>query len=104
MMSELLPYTLTKRAGKVLLEIRKSDKRLYEKINDAIMKIRESPYIGEVKKGDLKGFYSLDVFHQSGNYEVCYGIKEDQNGDLIAIILIGPRENFYSELKRYLDL
>ncbi len=103
-MSELLPYTLTKRAGKVLVKIRKSDKRLYGKINAAILTIRESPYIGEVKKGDLKGFYSVDVFHQSSNYEICYAIEEDENGNLIAIILIDPLENFYTELKRYVDV
>ena len=101
-MSEELSYRLTKHAGKVLLKIRKTDKKLYEKMNEAIKEICESPYIGEEKKGDLKGFYSLNLYHQSGNYEVCYAIEEDVNGNLIAIILIGPRENFYAELKRYL--
>lgn len=103
-MSEVLPYRLTKRAGKVLLKIRKADKKLYGKINDAIIRICENPNIGEMKKGDLKGFYSLDVFHQSSNYEVCYAIEEDDNGDLIVVILIGPREDSYAELKRYLGI
>ena len=103
-MSEKLPYRLTKRAGKVLLKIRKADKILFGKINNAIIKICENPHIGEMKKGDLKGFYSLDIFHQSSNYEIFYAIEEDENGNLIAVILIGPRENFYAELKRYLGL
>ncbi|WP_438317178.1 type II toxin-antitoxin system RelE/ParE family toxin [Sporosarcina sp. FA9] len=75
---------------------------MYEKINDAITNICLDPFIGDAKKGDLKGFFSLDVFHQASNYELCYKIEEDENGDLIVIILIGPRENFYPELKRYL--
>lgn len=104
MKNEVLPFALTKRAGKVLLKFRKTDKALYEKVNEAIIAICENPYIGEAKRGDLKGFYSLDVFHQSTNYEICYAIEEDDAGNLVAVILIGTRENFYTELKRYLRL
>ena len=103
-MNKLTPYIFTKRAGKALLKIRKTDKGLYEKINDAITNICLDPYSGEAKRGDLKGFFSLDIFHQGTNYELCYTIKEDENGNLIVIILVGTREDFYSELKRYLGL
>ena len=103
-MNRSTPYIFTKRAGKILNKIRKSDKKLYEKINYAISKICLDPSVGDAQKGDLKGFFSLDVFHQTSNYELCYKIEEDENGDLIVIILIGTRENFYPELKRYLGL
>lgn len=31
-------------------------------------------------------------------------LKENEEGEFILIILLGPRKNFYSELKRYLGL
>jgi hypothetical protein len=31
-------------------------------------------------------------------------LEEDENGKLVLIIMMGTRENFYEELKRYLNL
>lgn len=103
-MSELLPYRIGRRALKELKRIRKSDQVLYKKIDAAIMSIRENPYVGEMKKGDLNGYYGFDVTHVGTNYEICYALEEDAQGNIVVIILIGPRENFYAELKRYLGL
>ena len=100
----LLPFQLSKRAGKELKRIKKSDQTLYRKMEEAIISIRIDPDIGEAKKGDLKGYSSLDVHHRSTNYELCYTIRENEDGELVLIILLGPRENFYPELKRYLGL
>lgn len=94
---------MTRRAGKELKRIRNSDRRLFKKFEEAINEIRLDPYCGEAKRGDLKGFYSLDIYPQNANYELCYKIQEDEQGNLIVIILIGSRENFYDQLKRYLD-
>lgn len=87
-----------KRAGKVLNKIRKTDKSLYRKMNTTI------EFIGEVKKGDLKGYFCVDLNHLGTNYELCYTLEEDEDGQLVLIILMGPRENFYPELKRYLSI
>ncbi len=35
------------------------DKKLKEKIKEAIYKIAENPFIGQSKKGDLAGIYRL---------------------------------------------
>lgn len=104
MSEDLLPFKLSPPAGKKIGKIRKSDQRLYRKINAAIDSIRANPDIGEAKKGDLKGYSCLDVHHMGTNYEICYAVKENEDGELILIILLGPRENFYPELKRYLGL
>ena len=61
-------------------------------------------FIGEVKKGDLKGYFCVDLNHLGTNYELCYTLEEDEDGQLVLIILMGPRENFYPELKRYLSI
>ena len=52
MRKELLPYQLSKRAGKELKKIKKSDQILYRKMDEAITSIRKDPAIGEAKKGD----------------------------------------------------
>lgn len=104
MSDAVLPFQLSKRAGKELKKIKKSDQNLYRKMEEAITSIRIDPDIGEAKKGDLKGYSCLDVHHRGTNYELCYAIREDEKGELILIILLGPRENFYPELKRYLGL
>lgn len=103
-MNKSLRYTLTRRAGKELKRIRNTDRRLFEKFEEAINEIRLDPYCGEAKRGDLKGFYSVDIYHQNANYELCYKVVEDEQGNLIVIVLLGPRENFYNQLKRYLDM
>jgi len=55
--------------------------------------------IGEAKKGGLKGYFFLDVSHMGTNYELCYDLEENDNGEMIIIILMGSGENFYPELK-----
>ena len=65
-------------------------------------KIRDDYTVGEKKTGDLKGFWSLDVFYNKTNYEICYEVRE-KDGLLIIVVMIGTRENFYKELKRYID-
>ncbi len=77
------------------------EKILIEKLKNAIIKIQTNPYIGEAKKGDLKGIYGFDIFYHNINYEISYKIYEKEN--IIVIILIGTRENFYQELKKYLQ-
>lgn len=104
MSNALLPYQLSKRAAKELKKIKKSDQALYRKMSEAIIAIRLDPDSGDAKKGDLKGYSCLDVHHRGTNYELCYTLRENDEGQLILVILLGPRENFYPELKRYLGL
>ena len=70
---------------------------------DAIIKIRFNPDLGDAKSGDLLGIYCIDVRHNKVNYELAYRLTRLENGDMIVIILAGTRENFYKELKRYMD-
>ncbi|MGG5252246.1 type II toxin-antitoxin system RelE/ParE family toxin [Neobacillus sp. SM06] len=99
----LLPFKLSGLAAKQLKKIRKTDRVLYDKVHNAITTIRQDPNIGDPKKGDLKGYSCIDISHLRTNYELCYTMKEDANGQLILVIMMGPRENFYHDLKRYLN-
>jgi len=80
------------------------EKKLISEYNDALDKIAADPYnAGEAKTGDLVGIYCCNIYHNKINYEIAYKIIDD--GEQIAIlILAGTRENFYKELKRYMNL
>lgn len=101
---DLLSYELDRLAVKQLRKFKKTDKKLYEKIEQMITAIRLDPLIGEPKNGDLKGYRCVDFTHLKTEYRICYTIEKNADGQLILIIMIGTRENFYKEVKRYLNL
>lgn len=90
---------LSKTSQKFIKKI--SDKGLKNKIKDGLDRIKEDYTVGDRKTGDLKGFWSLDVYYNKTNYEICYELIEDE-GKVIIVVMIGTRENFYKELKRYI--
>lgn len=77
------------------------EKPLKEAYKTALLKLRENPYIGQPKRGDLAGIYGYDVKYKGVNYEIAYTISEI-NGKKIVVLLAGTRENFYKQLKRYI--
>lgn len=86
---------------RILKKFKKKDRQFYEQINDTITNIRIDPNIGNVKKGDLSGIWSVDLYNNGINYELSYLIKENDDGQVVLIVLFGTRENYYDELKRY---
>ena len=75
------------------------DKRLLAKFKDSLLRIKEDPYIGQVKHGDLSGIYGYDVYYDKTNYEIAYSVFEI-DGKKAVVLLAGTRQNFYEELKR----
>lgn len=80
--------------------------RQYKKLHDntaadvdsAIDEVRQSPEIGERKKGDLS---ALRVFKfRSGGQLYLLGYTLDEGVCLIYLEAAGPHENFYRDLKR----
>ncbi len=96
----MLPIAYLKPAENYLKKL--MEKPLKKAFFEAINAIRNDPYIGEMKRGDLSGIYGYDVYYQGNNYEIAYRIEEIQHGEMVVVILAGSRENFYNELKRYL--
>lgn len=90
---------LSKASQKFIKKI--SDKGLKDKIKSGLDRIKEDYTVGSRKTDDLKGFWSLDVYYNKTNYELCYEVIEEE-GKLIIVVMIGTRENFYKELKRYI--
>ena len=54
--------------------------------------------IHESKKGDLKGFRVHKFSFKKHQFLIAYRFQEPD----IVFFMIGPHENFYRELKRYL--
>lgn len=78
------------------------EKPLKDKFQSAIGQILLNPYYGEPKTGDLNGIYCCNIFYNKTNYELAYTIIEE-DGETVVVILAGTRENFYTELKRYMQ-
>ncbi|NLM38136.1 MAG: type II toxin-antitoxin system RelE/ParE family toxin [Firmicutes bacterium] len=69
---------------------------------EAIKEIRQDPFKGTPKKGDLSGIYGYDVNYRGVQYEVAYRIAEKDDDIVVIIVMAGTRENFYEQLKKYL--
>ena len=78
------------------------DKKLKSLYQEAIDKIREDHTVGQAKLGDLSGIYSYDIFYNKTNYELAYRVEYVEN-KVIVVIMAGTRENFYDQLKRYMN-
>lgn len=77
------------------------DKKLKLLFKEALIRISDDYNIGTMKKGDLAGIYSYDIYYNKTNYELAYTIEEVDN-QIIVVIMAGTRENFYTELKKYM--
>ncbi len=95
----MLEVRISPSASKYFKKLR--DKKLKDLFKKSIEEIRENPYAGQLKKGDLSGIYGYDFYYQGTNYEIAYVIEELDDGKIIVIIMAGTRENFYEQLKKY---
>ena len=73
----------------------KQEKRILDK---EIKRIIENPSAGEEKKGDLRGVYIHKFKIKTIQYLLSYRVIN--NG--LELIMIGPHENYYRDLKSYL--
>ena len=67
-------------------------------LDQEIKKIIKNPSVGEEKKGDLRGVYIYKFKIKTIQYLISYRIINDD----IELIMIGPHENYYRDLKDYL--
>ena len=79
-------------------KVKKFSKSEKDVLDDEIRKIAANPLIGEEKKGDLRGVHVYKFKIRSIQYLLSYRmIKSD-----LELIMIGPHENYYRDLKTYL--
>ena len=67
-------------------------------LDQELEKIMQNPSVGEEKKGDLRGVYVHNFKIKTIQYLLSYRMV----GNDLELIMIGPHENYYRELKSYL--
>ncbi len=79
-------------------KVKKFNKQEKKILDEQILIIDESPSVGEEKKGDLRGVYVYKLKIKTIQYLLSYRFV----GDDLELIMIGPHENYYRDLKNYL--
>ena len=69
-----------------------------EILDQEIRRIAENPLIGEEKKGDLTGVFVYKFKLNTTQYLLAYR----KVGQDLELVMIGPHENYYRDLKQYL--
>ena len=67
-------------------------------LDEQIRLILENPGIGNEKKGDLIEVYVHKFKIKTIQYLLAYRFNEEQ----LELIMIGPHQNYYRDLKKYL--
>ncbi len=79
-------------------KVKKFTKAEKKKLDEQIRKIANNPSIGSEKKGDLRGVYVHKFKIQTNQYLLAYRFADKD----LELIMIGPHENYYRDLKSYL--
>ena len=67
-------------------------------LDKQILTIADNPAIDSEKKGDLRGVYVHKFKIKNTQYLLSYRFVEET----LELIMIGPHENYYKDLKSYL--
>lgn len=79
-------------------KIKKFSKQEKGILDEEIKKIMGNPFVGEEKRGDLRGIY----IHKFKIKTIQYLLSYRMINDGLELIMIGPHENYYRDLKSYL--
>ena len=79
-------------------KIKRFSQKEKEILDEEVKKIVENTLIGEEKKGDLRGIYVYKFKIKSIQYLLSYRLIKTG----LELIMIGPHENYYRDLKSYL--
>jgi mRNA interferase RelE/StbE len=66
-------------------------------LDDAVKAVMGDPAIGEMKVGDLAG---VQVYKFRMNKQQCLLAYRVLNDETLKLLVVGPHENFYRDLKR----
>jgi len=78
--------------------VRKFSKEQKLILDEQINLLIENPEFGTEKKGDLKEVFIHKFKIKTIQYLLAYRFNEEK----IELIMIGPHQNYYRDLKRYL--
>lgn len=67
-------------------------------LDEQVKLIVDNPTVGVEKKGDLKEVFVHKFKIQASRYLLAYRFNEET----LELLMIGPHENYYRDLKKYL--
>lgn len=79
-------------------KVKKMPKAEKDALDQEVKRIAENPTVGEEKKGDLRGIFIHKFKLKATQYLLAYR----KIGDDLEMVMIGPHENYYRDLKQYL--
>lgn len=79
-------------------KVKKMSKQDKETLDQEIRRIAGDPQIGEEKKGDLRGVFVHKFKFKTTRQLLAYRKVDDD----LELVMIGPHENYYRDLKQYL--
>ncbi|MFC2130838.1 type II toxin-antitoxin system RelE/ParE family toxin [Bacteroidota bacterium] len=79
-------------------KVKKLTKKQKKILDKQVQQIIKNISIGEEKRGDLKGVRVLKFKIGIIQYLLSYRVS----GDTLEMIMLGPHENYYRDLKKYL--
>lgn len=79
-------------------KVKKMSKRDKDALDQEIRRIVENPHIGEEKKGDPKGVFVHKFKLATTQYLLAYR----KVGEDLELVMIGPHENYYRDLRQHL--
>jgi mRNA interferase RelE/StbE len=79
-------------------KVKKMSKPEKDSLDREIRSIADDPSVGEEKKGDLQGVFVHKFKLKTTQYLLAYR-KVDED---LELLMIGPHENYYRDLKQYL--
>lgn len=79
-------------------KVRKFSKTQKSQLDKQVKRILEDPAIGIEKRGDLRGVYVHKFKLKTIQYLLAYRIV----GENLELIMIGPHQNYYRDLKKYI--
>jgi len=80
-------------------KVRKFNEKEKYELDNEIKQIIQNPLVGTEKKGDLRGVFVHKFSLQNQQYLVSYRFIKEES---LELIMIGPHENYYRDLKSYL--
>ncbi len=79
-------------------KVKKFSKQEKDILDAEVKNIAKNPTIGTEKKGDLRGVFVYKFKIRTIQYLLAYRFV----GEDLELIMIGPHENYYRDLKGYL--
>jgi mRNA interferase RelE/StbE len=88
----LATIRLSSHASKALEKLARSDRRLYERVEQGLISLQEEPSAGKPLQGPLSGRWSLRV----GDVRIIYHLEAGQL--LVTVLDIARRDKVYRDL------